>query len=183
MEEQHWLLPFTYGVNAQAISVALRLAYALDAAVIALSLIPSNAAGIRAGRIEQSQDFLEVVRWQAEQLHVAIKCHEVITSDVQQSIKTMAQEWCCTGVAVVVNEHKSMLLDYQELCDLLAQPPTSVVLLRLPTQNKGIPSLLKNNATSRKEAQEWQEHGFWWWKTMSRYAIYLGAILKRATIT
>ena len=137
MEEQRLLLPFTYGVNTQAILSALRLAHSLDATMIPVSLIPLKQAELRSGRIEQSQDFLETVRYQAEHLHVSIKCHEVRTHNVQQSIKTMTQEWCCTGVVVVVKEQQGLLLERQELRELLEQPPASLVLLRLPTHSQG----------------------------------------------
>ena len=149
MEERRWLLPFTYGVSTQAILAVMRLAHSLNATVIPLSLIPVQHSGIRAGRIEQAKDFLEVVRWQAEELHVPIQCHEIVTNDVQQSIKAITQEWCCTAVVVVLKEQNSLLLEFQEICGLLQQPPASLVFLRLPAAQKGsLLALLKRAAAT-----------------------------------
>ncbi len=157
MEERRWLLPFTYGVSTQAILSVLRLAHSLDATVVPLSLIPlqQTGTGIRAGRIEQAKDFLESVRWRAEELHVPIQCHEVVTNDVQQSIRAITQKWCCTSVVVVLKEQESLLLEFQEMRELLERPPTSLVFLRLPTTQKGgIPALLKRATSWLRKSQD-----------------------------
>lgn len=156
MEERRWLLPFTYGVSTQAILSVMRLAHSLNATVVPLSLIPLQQTGIRAGRIEQAKDFLESVRWRAEELHVPIECHEVVTNDVQQSIRAITQEWCCTAVVMVLKEHESLLLEFQEMRELLERPPASLVFLRLPTTQKGgiLPALLKKVTTWLRKRQD-----------------------------
>src|SRR5207248_5017010 len=69
METRRCLLPFTHGVNMQAIDYAVSLAGSSGATLVAVSLVSVPQAprprGARLEHIQQSKDFLEAVKWKA----------------------------------------------------------------------------------------------------------------------
>ena len=89
MEAPRWLLPFTYGVDMQAIDNVVSLAKSTGSTLVAASLIsaPSKAGlqGARLEHIQQSKDFLEAVMWKAARYEVQVERHEVFTADVMRS--------------------------------------------------------------------------------------------------
>ena len=131
-----WLLPFTNGVDMQAIDYLVSLAENNGATLIPVSLVslPDDARsrGARLEHIQQSKDFLEAVKYKAARLQVPIERYEVFTGDVIQSITKLVQDLHCDGIVMVAIEKKEVLLRTQELKYLLTELPASLVLIRLP---------------------------------------------------
>src|SRR5690242_11885613 len=99
MKTTRLLLPFTHGVDVCAIDSALRLAKGYDAILVPLALIyvpeDGQAKGARLEHIQQSKDFLEVVKHKAARYGVPLERLEVYTSDIAQSIRIIASEMEC----------------------------------------------------------------------------------------
>jgi hypothetical protein len=135
-----WLLPFTHGVDMQAIDYLVSLAENNGATLIPVSLIsvPNQAGsgGVRLEHIQQSKDFLEAVKYKSARLQVPVERYEVYTSNVIQSITTLVHDLHCDGIVMVVVEHKEVLLHPYELKQLLVEPPASLVLIRLPARSQ-----------------------------------------------
>ena len=151
MEMSRWLLPFTYGVDMRAIDYVVRLAESAGATLIPVSLIstPPNR-GARLEYIQQSKDFLEAVRFKAEKLGVPVERFEVFTGDVLGSITVLVHELHCDGIVLVSNGQQTRLMQDDEVKRLLTEPPTALVLTRLPLRPMSTPSRhLSSNFFSR----------------------------------
>jgi hypothetical protein len=133
---RRWLLPFTQDVNLPAIEAALRLAQMSDATLIGLSLIVTPPKRrVRLEYIQQSQDFLEALRHKARRLKVSCECYEAYTSDPLERITTLTYELACEELVLMSKGKHTLLLRPQETQPLLLHPPTSLVLVRLPTRS------------------------------------------------
>ena len=135
MDTRRWLVPFTWGVDMQAIDAVARLAEGGEATLVAVSLISKpdkpGSHGPRLEHIQQSKDFLEAIKWKAERLGIALERHEVITVDVMQSIAALARELRCDAIVLVSRGEREALLRGHHLKHLLAEPPASLLVLRL----------------------------------------------------
>ena len=135
MQEQRWLLPFTHGVNMQAIDYAVSLAQNAGARLVAVSLVSvpqePRSSGARLEHIQQSKDFLEAVKWKAARYEVPTERYEVFTGNVQQSIALLVYNQRCDSIILVTSEKKDVLLEAREVKRLLEAPPVSLVLIRL----------------------------------------------------
>src|ERR1051326_1463524 len=138
MKEQRWLLPFTHGVNMQAIDFAVSLAQNAGSRLLAVSLVSipqeSRSPGARLGPLHQPKDFLEAVRWKAARYEVPIERYELFTGDVLQSIRLLVDNQHCDSIILVTSEKKGVLLEANEVKRLLETPPVSLVLIRLPAK-------------------------------------------------
>ncbi|HEV2580838.1 MAG TPA: universal stress protein [Ktedonobacteraceae bacterium] len=136
METRRWLLPFTWGMDMQAIDAAVRLAEGSGATLVAVSLIskPDGSRGVRLEHIQQSKDFLAAVELKANQLRVPLNRHEVITVDAIQSITTLTHELRCDAIVLVSRGEREALLRAHQLKRLLVEPPASLLVLRLTRQ-------------------------------------------------
>jgi Universal stress protein family len=136
MMNPRWLLPFTHGVDMRAIDYLVSLAENNGATLIPVSLVSvpneSRSGGARLEHIQQSKDFLEAVQYKAARLQVPLERYEVFTSDVIQSITMLVRDLHCDGIVMVAVERREVLLRTHELKQLLMEPPTSLVLIRLP---------------------------------------------------
>jgi nucleotide-binding universal stress UspA family protein len=137
MNTRRWLLPFTWGVDMQALDSVLGLAESSEATLVAVSLVAvpdkSRSRGARLEHIQQSKDFLEAVKWKAARLGVPVERYEVFTPDVMASIATLVHDLDCDSMILVSRGKRDVLLRAHELKRLLTEPPASFVLLRLPT--------------------------------------------------
>jgi hypothetical protein len=89
--------------------------------------------GPRLESIQQSKDFLEVVRWKAERYDVSVELHEVRTGNVHEHIKRLVRDLHCHSIVVVTDGKEGILFDTQEIANLLVGTiPASLVLMRLP---------------------------------------------------
>jgi hypothetical protein len=137
MKRRRWLLPFTFGVDVRAIDLILRLAKDCEATLVAASLIviPEmlQEQGPRLEYIQQSKDFLEVVRWKAARYDVSVEPHEVWTADIHERIKRLVLELHCNSIVVVTDGKEGVLLDTYEVANLLMGTiPASIALVRMP---------------------------------------------------
>ncbi len=137
MNTRRWLLPFTQGVDMQAIDSVVSLAESGGVMLVALSLISVPEAhrsrGARLEDIQQSKDFLEAVKWKASRRQVPVEYHEVFTGDVLGSITTLMHDLGCDSIILVSSWKHEALLQTHELKHLLTELPASFILLRLPT--------------------------------------------------
>jgi hypothetical protein len=136
MNTRRWLLPFTYGVDMQAIDSVVSLAESAGTMLVALSLVSVPEArrsrGARLEDIQQSKDFLEAVKWKAARRQTLVEYHEVFTGDVLGSIATLVHDLSCDSMILVSNGKYDALLHGYELKHLLIEPPGPFILLRLP---------------------------------------------------
>jgi hypothetical protein len=136
MNTRRWLLPFTCGVDMQALDAVVSLAESAGTMLVALSLVSVPEArrsqGARLEDIQQSKDFLEAVKWKASRRQVLVEDHEVFTGNVFESIATLMHDLSCDSMILVSNGKYDALLHGYELKGLLTQPPGSFILLRLP---------------------------------------------------
>ncbi len=137
MNTRRWLLPFTYGVDMQAIDSVVSLAESAGTMLVALSLVfvpkDRGSRGARLEHIQQSKDFLEVVKWKAARRQTLVEYHEVFIGDVFESIAALVHDLSCDSMILVSNGKYDALLHGYELKHLLIEPPGSFILLRLPT--------------------------------------------------
>ena len=140
METRRWLLPFTWGMNMQAVDYAISLAQSAGATLVAISLVSVPQAPrspeARLEHIQQSKDFLEAVRWKAARSKAPIERYEIFTADVMQSLTLLVHDQRCDDIVLVTNEKKDVLLKTAEVKHLLAAPPAPLVLIRLPVDTK-----------------------------------------------
>jgi hypothetical protein len=135
MNTLRWLLPFTWGVDMQAIDYAIHLAENGGATLVAVSLVTApdklQMRGTRLEYIQQSKDFLEAVKWKAARLQVPLECYEVFTPNVLASITTLVHDLQCDSMILVTRGKQDALLHAHELKRLLIEPPAPLMLLRL----------------------------------------------------
>lgn len=131
MKTPRWLLPFTHGMDMQAIDYAVRLAKSTGATLVPVSLISAPPGGARLEHIQQSKDFLEAVQHKATCFQVPVERYEVFTTDVQQSLTTLVRERHCDSIVLVTGSGHTCLLQDDEVKHLLIAPPTALVLIRL----------------------------------------------------
>ncbi|GCE28468.1 hypothetical protein KDA_39520 [Dictyobacter alpinus] len=123
------LLPFTHGIDGNAIDFALAMAQQERAILVVISwlTLPITASGscsgsgkhVRLGFIEQSQDFLALIQHKARRFQVPIECIELYSTDVVKSMMAMAGEMDCDALLLFQRNHKTVLLDERELKQLL----------------------------------------------------------------
>ncbi len=131
---RRWFLPFTSGVDLQAITSALRLADAAGATLVAVSFIATpEGRGARLESIQQSKDFLEAIRYKARRLSIPLECYEVYTGDVLASMTTQIHTLACDSLMLTSRGEEAVLLRKQEMQRLVVSPPASLVLQRFPS--------------------------------------------------
>lgn len=142
-KECRWLLPFTTGVDISPIASALSLAAMRGATLVAVSFIMApDERNVRLELLQQSQDFLEALRYKALRLAIPVECYEVFTSDILASIATQVHDLACQSLILVSEGEKTLFLHQREMRQLLLNPPASLVLLRFsPLVASGQPRL------------------------------------------
>lgn len=168
METNRWLLPFTNGVDMQAINAVMDFAESAGITLVAVSLISAQQVrplmigklhtgdegpvvgtlglgrGVRLEHIQQSKDFLEAVQYKAARRNVPMERYEAYTVDVMQSIALLVENLRCDHIVVVSREAKDMLLRVSEVQSLVENPPSvPLVLVRLPERRQRTQSLDK----------------------------------------
>jgi hypothetical protein len=137
------LLPFTHGVDTQAIDSAVLLAKSHGAILVPLSLIClSGTRGARLEHIQQSKDFLEVVRHKAGRLGVPVEPVELSTRNAVQSTGLFAREMACAGILLFLREGAGVLLDTDEVKQVLQHESVSLYLVCLQAK-EGMGSRLR----------------------------------------
>ncbi|HZU68639.1 MAG TPA: universal stress protein [Ktedonobacteraceae bacterium] len=137
------LLPFTHGIDSFAVEQAIRLAKSLGATLISLSIIfvPQERCpgGARLEHIQQSKDFLEMAKYRAARIGVPLKCFEVFTSDVVESINIVAREQGCEGILLFVQDRRGVLLHADEIKHLMERATCKLYIMRLQFDDKDTP--------------------------------------------
>ncbi|GAC1389206.1 MAG: hypothetical protein NVS4B11_00880 [Ktedonobacteraceae bacterium] len=116
MAQQRLLLPFTYGVDGKAIDHALLFAKASDSVLVALALIPvlQRPEAVRPERIQQAQDFLEMIRAKASSHNVSLEQHEIFANNILESIMASVQTMNCQGILLLFDEKEVKFLQRNE---------------------------------------------------------------------
>lgn len=137
MKTTRLLLPFTHGVEMQALEVALRFAQSHDAILVPVALIQQHARCVRPEYLQQAQDFLESVKYKAGKHEVRIERFEVITSDIVEEIVAFAAGKRCDGILLFARSGRGVLLQTHELqamIGLASAPPR--YLIHLPVKRQ-----------------------------------------------
>lgn len=147
------LLPFTHGVDMQALDFAVSFAHNHHATLIPLALIPvPEQRPAQLEMFQQAQDFLEAVSFKATKYDVAIERIEVVTRNVGEQIVSVLSSQKCDGLLLFMRETKGVLLQEQQIRALIEQRGPPRYLIHLPL------------ACSRRQAQTRKFlHRFWEW--------------------
>lgn len=136
MKERRWLLPFTHGVDSEALDLVCQMAQEANATVIAISLrIPEPGKGLQIEEIQEFKGFLECVHAQARMYQAIAERHEVwvATGDnLPSRIQTFVREYQCDSLVVIVKQGQGVLLQTDLVATLIVNSPAPLVLLRLP---------------------------------------------------
>lgn len=133
-KRRRWLFPFTTGVDLPAIDSSLRLAEAGGATLVAVSffVIPDGrrATNVRLELLQQSQDFLEAVRYKACRLALPVECHAVVANDILEGVTMHVHQMECESIVLASKGTHALFLQRHEMQQLLLNPPASLLLLR-----------------------------------------------------
>lgn len=140
MKERRWLLPFTYGVDDEALDLVCRMTQEADATLVAISLLaPEVGTGLQIEQIQASKDFLECVHYHARTQQVIAERHEVWVAagdNIPCRMQTFVREYQCDSMVVIVQRGQGVLLRTDEIATLILNPPASLVLLRLSARQR-----------------------------------------------
>jgi hypothetical protein len=124
----------------QALDAALAWVQKGDATLVALSLITvppkKRSRGARLELIQQSQDFLETVKYRAARFAIPIERHEVYTEDVLESLKILPHKLGCEGMILVSRGKQALLLSNLEMQHVLSTVPVPLILMDLSRQTE-----------------------------------------------
>jgi hypothetical protein len=147
------LLPFTNGVDMDALEYGVLLAKNHRATLVPLALLAMpekrRSKGIRLEQVQQAKDFLEAVRYKAERHAVSIERFEVVTTDVVQSIAVLTHQADCNGIVLVVRGQDGVLLQADEIERLMEQLACTYYLIHLAARRKAGIFLLFEELSSR----------------------------------
>ncbi|GAC1371616.1 MAG: hypothetical protein NVS2B12_32320 [Ktedonobacteraceae bacterium] len=140
MATKRLLLPFTWGINEQAIMTALRFAKASNIEIIALALIPVPAEdqreSARPERLLQAQDFLETISARATLYGVPIEHQEYFTTSIIDSIWTVLQQTESQGILLLTQGTEACLLLPEEALQIRSKLNISIYNLHIPAPKK-----------------------------------------------
>jgi hypothetical protein len=157
MKTTRLLLPFTHGVEMEALEAAVLLAASHRATLVPLSLVPAPGArgkGARLEHIQQSKDFLEAAQQKALRHHVPFERFEAFTGDVVQSIAVLAQQMACDGVIVARRGKKGSLLSAEMIEQLMEMRPCPLFLIYLPSREPSWVVRLRERFSRRRSGQQ-----------------------------
>lgn len=133
--ERRFLLPFTEQIDLEALREAARFARRHKAVLVSLALLPLSerqwVEGPRLEMIEQANDFLEAVRYQASEARVSMEPYTLETHDAVRSIQAFAQEMMCEKILLFLRESATVLLPRSIMRQLLEEVPCSFCLFQL----------------------------------------------------
>ena len=131
------LLPFTHGVEMDAIEAAVLLAASHQATLVSLSLISVprvKRKGARLEHIQQSKDFLEAVRHKAVRRCVPLERFEVFTGDTLQSVLVLADQLECDGILLALRGRNGSLLSAETIGRLREIRSCPLYLMHFPSR-------------------------------------------------
>ncbi len=140
MKTTRLLLPFTHGVDMEALDLAVLLAKDRQATLIPLALVhvsdTRRPAGARLEHIQQAKDFLEAAQHKAAKHGVSIERFEVFTSDAVQSTDVLVQQLECDGIVLSARGSNSVLLTTDESKRLMEKIACMFYIVRLPVKRR-----------------------------------------------
>lgn len=134
MTKTRLLLPFTYGVDADALTRVLLFARASQSQLVGLALIPvaPKQNKVRLERLDQAQDFLEMLVAKAASYGVSVEQHECFTSDVLSSLQSSQQAMDCQSILLVFDGEGVCFLEKDEAREIQQRLATSLYVLHMP---------------------------------------------------
>jgi hypothetical protein len=146
MVQKRLLLPFTWGIDEQAIDNVLRFAKASEVTLVALALIPVadqyNKENVRPERVQQARDFLEMIAARASFYTVAVEGQECFTSSILISTWKTLQKEECQGVLMITKEQEPCLLKPNEATQIQNTLNVNFYNLHIPARKKAKKKLL-----------------------------------------
>lgn len=134
------LLPFTHGVDMEALDFAVLLAKDRQATLIPLALVhvsdTQRCTGARLEHIQQAKDFLEATQHKAAKHDVSIERFEVFTSDTVQSTDVVVQQLGCDGIVLFARGSNNVLLSTDEARRLMEKIACMFYIVRLPVKRR-----------------------------------------------
>lgn len=129
------LLPFTGGINTQALNSAVHLAEQRQAVLVPLALIRVQACRpVRLEYIQGAQDFLEFTRYKAAQHGVSVERACIYTSNVVRSIEAVTGEMNCDAVILFLSNTGEALLAPTEVSALMERAACNAYIVLLPSR-------------------------------------------------
>lgn len=139
MKQTRFLLPFTHGVQGNALDQAIQLAKSRNATLIPVSLIHvphgKSSRGPRLEFVQQSQDFLEAVQHRAAKCHVPIEKVEILSSNIGQSIEELAEKMDCEAVLLFMRGKECMMLNANDVKHIVEHTPRKLYIFRLEAKD------------------------------------------------
>jgi hypothetical protein len=140
MKTTRLLLPFTHGIDIQALEVAVRFAHSYNATLVPLALLhvpeKKRSCNIRLDIQQQAQDFLETVYYKALKYGVATDRYEIVTHNVIEQIVTSNLSKECTGVLLFVRNGKGLLMQTHEIQTMIDRRGAPLYLVHLPLKER-----------------------------------------------
>lgn len=133
------LLPFTFGVEMDALETLVLFASNQHATLIPLSLIslPSTKrTGVRLELIQQSKDFLEAVSQEAARQQVPLEPGEVSTHNATHSILLSVEQLHADAILLVIRGTHGSLLDMEVIEQLIERRPCVLLVVSLPPKKR-----------------------------------------------
>jgi len=147
MAQQRLLLPFTYGIDEQAIDNVLRFAKATKATIVALALIlvpdQSHCENVRPELVQQATDFQEMMAARAKFYAVPVEHQECFTESISASTGAALQLAECQGLILIQKEQKPCLLQPDEAVQLQRALKVTFYNLHIPARQKAKKKLLQ----------------------------------------
>lgn len=138
MKKTRLLLPFTHGVQADALEYAVLMAQSRNAILVPLSIIRASCQhgtkGPRLEHIQQSQDFLATVAYKALKHGVEVEQHEAYVADPVECIRESIQTLKCDGVLLLIENGAGVLLQTSELKHVVASVSNQVHVIRIQSE-------------------------------------------------
>lgn len=138
---QHVLLPFTHGIDRDAVNQALALARNLSARLVCVALIqlhPDNHKGIRLEYIQQAKDFLEYTRQRATRANVRLERMEIYTYNLENCILRLSQEMDNAPILLFMRDESGVMLELPTIINLLEDERCHYYLVLLARRNSSI---------------------------------------------
>ena len=136
---QYLLLPFTHGIDREAIDQALVMAENLSACLVCVAFIPHSPdqrKGIRLERIQQAKDFLEYMHYRARQTGVTLQRMELYVPNLEESILRLSQEMNNAPILLFTRHERGILLGLSTIRRVMEDERSRYYLLLL-TQRHG----------------------------------------------
>ncbi len=170
MKAVRFLLPFTHGINIQAIEQVMRLAQSRNATIVCASLIPLPVKhpkqGARLEHIQQARDMQRTMIKLAQRYHITLEMHECFSSTIVKSIIELTASLHCESVVLVLRDQKALLLRTADTQQLLKEHEAPFFIIHLPPK-QSLLSILFAMPSTHQEIIQVQ----WYCKKMGKQCI------------